>query len=128
MNEMVSEMVPEMKNLTRGGKFAGSDARIQAEPQTGLAAWILMRMRRPMGVGFLKLGKARAERRMELVEVLPLGGKRQLMMVECDGRRYLLGAGSDSVQSIVEMGVLLPAAARSDAGMKRISGGMGNVS
>jgi flagellar biogenesis protein FliO len=41
---------------------------------------------------------------MELVEVLQLGGKRQLMLVECDGRRYLVGAGGDSVHSIAEIG------------------------
>ena len=54
--------------------------------------------------GFARLGKGRAERRMELVEVLQLGGKRQLMLVVCDGRRYLVGAGGDSVQSIAVIG------------------------
>jgi flagellar biogenesis protein FliO len=49
------------------------------------------------------MGKARAKRRMELVEMLQLGGKRQLMLVVCDGQRYLVGAGGDSVQSIAEM-------------------------
>jgi len=41
---------------------------------------------------------------MEFIEVLQLGGKRQLMLVACAGRQYLVGAGSDSVQSIVEIG------------------------
>lgn len=40
---------------------------------------------------------------MELVETLPLGGKRQLMLVLCDGQRVLVGAGSDGVHSITEM-------------------------
>jgi hypothetical protein len=40
---------------------------------------------------------------MELVERLELGGKRQLMLVVCDGQRYLLGAGGDGVHSITEM-------------------------
>jgi len=40
---------------------------------------------------------------MELVEMLQLGGRRQLMLVVCDGQRYLVGAGGDSVQSIAEM-------------------------
>ena len=51
-----------------------------------------------------RLREARAERRMELVEVLQLGGKRQLMLVACHGRQYLVGVGGDSVQSIVEIG------------------------
>jgi hypothetical protein len=41
---------------------------------------------------------------MELVEVLALGGKRQLLLVVCDGQRYLVGAGGDGVQTIVPMG------------------------
>lgn len=49
------------------------------------------------------MGKARAKRRMELIEMLPLGGKRQLMLVVCDGQRYLVGAGGDSIHSIAEM-------------------------
>jgi flagellar biogenesis protein FliO len=122
-------MVQDMKNLTRGCKPTGCDAPIQAEPQTGLAAWILTHMRKPLGAGFLKFGKARTERRMELVEVLPLGGKRQLMMVVCDGHRYLVGAGSDSVQSIAEIGAPLPSnsvlsSAGSHTGIHRLSGGM----
>jgi Flagellar biosynthesis protein, FliO len=84
-------------------RMAKSDARRQGAPQTGLAAWMLTWLRIPLLARFPKLGNARAERRMELVEVLGLGGKRQLMMVVCDGRRYLLGTGSDSVHSIAEM-------------------------
>jgi flagellar biogenesis protein FliO len=40
---------------------------------------------------------------MELIETLQLGGKRQLMLVVCDGRRILVGAGGDGVQAVVEM-------------------------
>jgi hypothetical protein len=40
---------------------------------------------------------------MELIETLQLGGKRQLLLVSCDGQRYLVGAGSDSVHSIAEI-------------------------
>lgn len=41
-----------------------------------------------------------SEPRMELIETLQLGSRRQLMLVLCDGERYLIGAGNDSVQSI----------------------------
>ncbi len=47
------------------------------------------------------LGRAGTRHRMELIETLPLGGRRQLMLVVCDGQSYLIGAGNDSVHSIV---------------------------
>jgi flagellar biogenesis protein FliO len=50
-----------------------------------------------------RINRSRGQRRLELVETLNLGGKRQLMMVACDGRNYLIGMGGDSVQSIVSM-------------------------
>ncbi len=49
-------------------------------------------------------GRTRAGRRMELLEALSLGGRRQVMLVRCDGKTYLIGVGGDSVQSIVEAG------------------------
>jgi flagellar biogenesis protein FliO len=49
------------------------------------------------------LGGGRAGRRMELIETLQLGGKRQLLLVSCDGQRYLVGAGGDNIHSIAEL-------------------------
>jgi flagellar biogenesis protein FliO len=49
-------------------------------------------------IGQIHVG--RGLRRMELIETLNLGGKRQLMLVVCDGERFLIGSGGDSVQSI----------------------------
>jgi hypothetical protein len=66
---------------------------------TGLAAMIRAGLRRV----FAKLGQARGERRMELVERMELGGRRQLLLVVCDGQRYLVGTGSDGVHTIAEM-------------------------
>jgi hypothetical protein len=43
------------------------------------------------------------ERRTELIETLNIGGRHQLMLVLCDGQRFLVGAGSDSIHSIVEI-------------------------
>jgi flagellar biogenesis protein FliO len=73
------------------------------EPETGLAAWLMAWFQTPLRVKFSGMGNVRAKRRMELVEMLQLGGRRQLMLVVCDGQRYLVGAGGDSVQSIAEM-------------------------
>jgi flagellar biogenesis protein FliO len=49
------------------------------------------------------MNPGRGTRTMELVETLNLGGKRQLMLVVCDGKRYLIGAGGDSVTSIQQV-------------------------
>jgi flagellar biogenesis protein FliO len=45
-------------------------------------------------------GRSRSERRLQLIETLSLGGKRQLMLIVCDGQHFLIGGGSDSVCSV----------------------------
>jgi flagellar biogenesis protein FliO len=62
-----------------------------------LAGWLLQRLRG----GFTR---ASAERRMHVVETLSLGGKRQLMLVVCDGERFLIGVGAESVSSLTALG------------------------
>jgi hypothetical protein len=44
-----------------------------------------------------------AKRHMRLIETLPLGPKKQLLLVSCDGERFLIGTGTDSVQSILRV-------------------------
>jgi len=44
------------------------------------------------------------KRRMEMVESLTLGGRKQLFLVECDRQRYLVGGGAEGVATIVAMG------------------------
>jgi flagellar biogenesis protein FliO len=81
-----------MTNQANGGEEIGF--------QGGLAAWLLASFRN----GFGRIGKVRSERRMEHIETLQLGGKRQLMLVLCDGHRFLVGAGGDSVHSVTAIG------------------------
>jgi flagellar biogenesis protein FliO len=69
------------------------------ESRAGVAAIIRAGLRRV----FAKLGQARGERRMELVERMELGGRRQLLLVVCDGQRYLVGTSSDGVHAIAAM-------------------------
>lgn len=69
----------------------------------GLATSLLLWAQKAVVSGFGSLGTIRADKRMELIETLQLGGKRQLMLVRCDGMKYLVGAGGDSVHSIAEM-------------------------
>lgn len=66
---------------------------------TPLVTW----MQRFFRDGFAGLSKSGCVRRLKLVETLQLGGKRQLMLILCDGQLLLVGAGADSIQSIIEM-------------------------
>ena len=63
----------------------------------GFVGFVLEMVRR----GRVGLGVARAERSMKVLETLQLGGKRQLMLVNCGSQQYLVGAGADGVQTIV---------------------------
>lgn len=40
------------------------------------------------------------QRRMRVVETLPLGGKRSLVLVECEGKTFFVGCGGDAVNCI----------------------------
>jgi hypothetical protein len=71
--------------------------------RSGLAGPVVAWVQRLFRGGFAVLGKAGCERRLKLVETLQLGGKRQLMLVLCDGQPVLVGAGGDSIQAIVEI-------------------------
>jgi hypothetical protein len=81
---------------TEAGKFSES----RPGPAVLLRSWLQTALRR----GINRIYRHRDTRCMELLETLSLGGKRQLMLVVCDGRRFLLGAGADSVSTIAEIG------------------------
>lgn len=58
--------------------------------------WVFDRIQSATG------GRGR-RRQMKLVESLALGNRRQLLLVVCDNRRYLVGVGADSVGGILAM-------------------------
>jgi flagellar biogenesis protein FliO len=50
--------------------------------------------------------KARAAKRsLQVLDVLPLGGKQKLVVVRCYDRSFLLGLGEKEVRSIAELGL-----------------------
>ena len=49
----------------------------------------------------LRVGVRGGNRVLEVVETMSLGGRRQLMLVRCEGKKFLVGCGGDSVQTIV---------------------------
>jgi flagellar biogenesis protein FliO len=44
--------------------------------------------------------RQKSQRRMRVVETLPLGGKRSLVLVECAGKTFFVGCGGDAVNCI----------------------------
>jgi flagellar biogenesis protein FliO len=64
-----------------------------------LVATIMAAMNLLGGAG----SRASSKRHMRLIETLPLGAKKQLLLVTCDGERFLIGTGPESVQSILRV-------------------------
>ncbi len=62
----------------------------------GLAGWVLGLMARREGL--------KEARHLRVLETQALGGRRELMLVVCDGERFLVGGGSDRVDTIVRIG------------------------
>lgn len=96
------------------GRPVPCEENIRPEQRRDTAAWIVAQIVvacRALGSMVLQVlerivsAEARAGRRkqMKLVESLPLGNRRQLLLIVCDNQRYLVGAGADSVGSILAM-------------------------
>jgi flagellar biogenesis protein FliO len=82
-----------------GRKRAAAAATYEVQ---GLAGWVL-------GVLHSLRGRRKVQRRqLQLVETLPLGGKRQLMLVTCAGESFLVGGGLESVETIVRLKAEVP--------------------
>ena len=49
------------------------------------------------------LRRSKAKPRMQILETLALGNKRQVMLIQCDSDTYLIGANDTSVQTMLQM-------------------------
>lgn len=85
MNSNGMQWVERLKQMDRGS----------GRGSQGLAGWLLGLLRDRGRTG------ERRTRHMQVIETLPLAGKRQLMLVDCEGERFLVGGAWDSVQVIV---------------------------
>jgi flagellar biogenesis protein FliO len=72
--------------------IAGASGR---EEGRGAVGWILDRLLT------LRSRNVTGKRELQLLETLSLGGRRQLMLVECGNQRYLVGVGTECVETIV---------------------------
>jgi|SRR5271155_4415724 len=75
--------------------------RRTADP--GWASGLGRALVQPLWKRLASLGRARSEVQLEVVETLALGARRQLFLIVCGGERYLVGAGTDTVGSIVRL-------------------------
>ncbi len=72
----------------------GSTNKTALREPGGLTGWIFAWMR----TGNLK--RSSAQKEMNLLETLPLGGRRQLILIECSGERFLVGCGAENIHAI----------------------------
>jgi flagellar biogenesis protein FliO len=79
-----------MRDLTEVATIATPEVQ-------GLAAWMIGLLRGRRGEREMR------RKRLRLVETLSLGGKRQLMLVTCAGESFLVGGGTESVETIVRL-------------------------
>jgi flagellar biogenesis protein FliO len=63
----------------------------------GLAGWVLGLLRGWRGERMVQ------RKQMRLVETLALGGRRQLLLVNCGEEHFLVGGAIDSVETIVRV-------------------------
>ena len=72
--------------------------RTKISPELGsIGGWLLDLLRR------VHSERQSGIKQMHLLETLPLGGKRQLMLVSCAGERFLVGGGLDSVETMMRV-------------------------
>jgi flagellar biogenesis protein FliO len=74
----------------------------KAVPAGGLAGWVVGALQGRVRIKW-RAGASHRMQQMQLLETLPLGGKRQVMLVACDGEHYLVGCGPDSVTALVKV-------------------------
>lgn len=71
-------------------------------PVGGLAGWVVGALQGRVRIKW-RTAAAQRMRQMQLLETLPLGGKRQVMLIACDGEHYLVGCGPDTVTALVKV-------------------------
>jgi len=83
-----------MKSNMQGGRSANVSVTLRQQGLMGLLFQILI-ARKAAGAGHV--------RKMQLLETLSLGGKRQLMLVQCGTEQFLVGGGLETVETIVKI-------------------------
>jgi flagellar biogenesis protein FliO len=69
---------------------------VSARGDRGLVGWLMEAIR-------TRTRQNGQPRRLKWIETLSLGGKRHLMLVSCDGTRFLVGVNGDAAMTIVSL-------------------------
>ena len=86
--------------MTQGLGLSRRELETTVPAETGLGSWLAGALQGRVKLKWRGGSETRVEQHMELVETLSLGGKRQVLLIECEGERYLVGCGQDSVTTI----------------------------
>jgi flagellar biogenesis protein FliO len=92
----------ERTQLFKGSNDSNEERSIVFADVQGLEGWVL---------GLFRVWRSKREtsrKQLRVVEMLPLGGKRQLMLIACAGENFLVGVGVDSVGAIVHLNAEKP--------------------
>lgn len=65
--------------------------------------WLLTRLGRRLGGYWSALRVERAPRQLRVRETLPIGEKRQLLVVDVRGRQFLIGAAGNCLTMLAEL-------------------------
>jgi flagellar biogenesis protein FliO len=76
--------------------------KVEAQTERGLLRRLMEGMVNLFGGAWSGRSGA-AVRHMRVLETLALGPKKQLLLVSCDGEKFLIGTGPDSVQTIMRL-------------------------
>jgi hypothetical protein len=87
---------------------SSTTAKTSMRDAHGLAGWILRSLREWCG------WQEASRKQLRLVETLPLGGKKQLMLVTYAGESFLVGGGVESVQTILRLNMDAPPRTRAE--------------
>ncbi|NYF80349.1 flagellar biosynthetic protein FliO [Granulicella arctica] len=71
-------------------------------PVGGFAGWVVGALQGRVRLKWRGSSRVRMQQ-MQLLETLSLGGKRHVMLISCEGERYLVGCGADDVAAIVKI-------------------------
>jgi flagellar biogenesis protein FliO len=86
-----------LPQVAEGERRAAETIEPAAREMHGLVGWIFSLCRSKREERELR------QKQLRLIQTLHLGGRRQLLLVECSGERFLLGGGPDNVQTIVRL-------------------------
>jgi flagellar biogenesis protein FliO len=99
-----------MKRNMQGGRAENVSGTLRRQGVTGL---------------LLQMWTARSAagachvRKMQLLETLSLGGKRQLALIQCGDEQFLVGGGLETVETIVKVNSVADGLRREQGGVCR---------